>query len=820
VDRVASNTATTNSLLLRERLNRKWSRVQLADQLGTTPITIARWEHGKTAPGPFSKTRLCELFGKSPEALGLVPSIGEFEPPPQARVSQKTLLDPALPLPFTNKDALVGRATLLEQLSRLVTAAVTKHIALVGMPGVGKTSLLAALVYDPLVQETYSEGILWVELGPEPAVLSHLARLGSLLGVDPKAVQTQQADNWALALRSVIGSRRILIVLDDVWSYEHALALEVGGDQTRYLLSTRFPDVASYFAGGDVLSVEELSEEEGLQLLAHLAPDAVRREPEHAQQLVKKVGSLPLALTLMGHYLRIQSATGQPRRLVTALKQLYSAEGRMRLSEPVAPVEQHTSLPVGTPLSLETAILVSERRLSEAAREALYALSLFPAKPNSFSEDMALQVSAASVEMLDALWDAGLLESNAPGRYSLHTTVADYARSHLRDLASQERFVACMRDFVQTHAADFVLLDRENASVLAAVHTAHEQQWHAAFISMVNVLCHFWEARGLGKLARSWLHQALLASKTLGDATMVAQTLLGSGRLAQRSGEYQVAADCYREGLEWAEQSEDSSLVADFYRNLGVIGDALGDYDQAEADFAQGLELARQTADQAHIPIFLNSLGIQALRRGQLDKAVAFFQEGLEIAIETENREQECFLLNDLGNISDSRKDYVQAQDLFRRAYLLAKELGHLELEAGTLANLGSVARKTGNFLEAEVDLVEALELANQIGHHWITINILLELGDLYYFQQRYDSAGQKYTSAIEILPEGNQELYAQALFGLAEVAAGQGDTVTAREEGAACLELYVALGHSKIGEVQDWLEKLPVMTEEDRATA
>jgi hypothetical protein len=32
--------------------------------------------------------------------------------------------------------------------------------------------------------------------------------------------------------------------------------------------------------------------------------------------------------------------------------------------------------------------------------------------------------------------------------------------------------------------------------------------------------------------------------------------------------------------------------------------------------------------------------------------------------------------------------------------------------------------------------------------------------------------------------------------------------------------KLYVALGHSQIGEVQDWLEKLPVITYEGRATA
>ena len=81
-----------------------------------------------------------------------------------------------------------------------------------------------------------------------------------------------------------------------------------------------------------------------------------------------------------------------------------------------------------------------------------------------------------------------------------------------------------------------------------------------------------------------------------------------------------------------------------------------------------------------------------------------------------------------------------------------------------------------------------------------LTINILLEFGDLYYFQRHCDSAGKKYINVLEILPEGTQELYVQALFGLAKVAAGQGDMVAACEKGTVCLELYAALGHSQIG--------------------
>ena len=47
----------------------------------------------------------------------------------------------------------------------------------------------------------------------------------------------------------------------------------------------------------------------------------VQQDPEGAQTLVRRVGGLPLALTLMGKYLAAQAFTGQPRRLQAALAQ-------------------------------------------------------------------------------------------------------------------------------------------------------------------------------------------------------------------------------------------------------------------------------------------------------------------------------------------------------------------------------------------------------------------------------------------------------------------------------------------------------------------
>ncbi len=54
-----------------ERLRRRWSQLEVADQLGTTPGNVSRWERGITSPGPYFRHKLCELFGKSAQELGL-----------------------------------------------------------------------------------------------------------------------------------------------------------------------------------------------------------------------------------------------------------------------------------------------------------------------------------------------------------------------------------------------------------------------------------------------------------------------------------------------------------------------------------------------------------------------------------------------------------------------------------------------------------------------------------------------------------------------------------------------------------------------------
>src|SRR5579875_2314803 len=50
---------------------------------------------------------------------------------------------------------------------------------------------------------------------------------------------------------------------------------------------------------------------------------------EKVHDLVRAVGQLPLALTLMGNYLRKQTYSGQSRRIHTALQRLSDAKVRL-----------------------------------------------------------------------------------------------------------------------------------------------------------------------------------------------------------------------------------------------------------------------------------------------------------------------------------------------------------------------------------------------------------------------------------------------------------------------------------------------------------
>ena len=124
--------SSPNLLLKKARLERGWSQKHVADLIGAPQtFMISRWENGSSMPGPVYREKLCRLFGKSCQELGL-PELQLLSPPSDG---QGYIFDPALPLRLSTHK-LVGRDELLEQAKEKFCHEHVPFLALHGLPGV------------------------------------------------------------------------------------------------------------------------------------------------------------------------------------------------------------------------------------------------------------------------------------------------------------------------------------------------------------------------------------------------------------------------------------------------------------------------------------------------------------------------------------------------------------------------------------------------------------------------------------------------------------------------------------------------------------
>lgn len=779
-----------NALLKRARELRGWSQARVAEEIGTTALNVGRWERGTSMPYPHYREKLCLLFGKDASELGLLEMETEVEvaeslpveddapvPGPPNRVG--VVYDPAIPLLPSGSGRLVGRDELLARLRRRLCDEVRPvMLALHGLPGVGKTALATELAYDAEIRAHFRDGILWAAPGLSPDIPELLSRWGAVLGMPAATVNgLDTAENWVRALRATIGQRQMLLVVDDAWKIEEALAFQVGGPHCAYLVTTRYPHLAVQLAAEDAQAVPELTEQDGVALLARYAAEFVKSAPETALALVHSVGALPLALTLMGKYLSVQVYSGQPRRLHAAVEHFRDARVRLQLSETRPLAERHPSLTNGTTLSLQSLIAVSEQLLDEYARAALRALSLFPAKPNSFAEEAALEVCQISVETLDALCDSGLLECNGPSRYMLHQTISDYARVLLTDPAVSERLVNYYVRFVETHTRDHTQLDLEISNILAALEITSTSHRREELLRCVCALADFLYIRGLYGLAEKHLKRAYEAAKVLSDHQHMVTILIHLGAIEQAWGNLVQAEALLLEGLELARKMGSEEQICDLLRNIGIVEDCRGNLAQAEACLREGLELARKLGQQEQICRLLANLGSLISRRSDFAQAEACFQEGLALAHKLEYSERIAGFLTNLGRIEYARGNYNRAEKYYQDALKRTRRLGFDAAYGSIQVRLGELALRQGQFARSRACLEEASKLLRELGQrNWLN-DALYGLGELAVAEGNDEGAQAYFQEGLELSQHsGERELISASFTRLAQVEIRRGN--------------------------------------------
>ena len=176
-------------------------------------------------------------------------------------------------------------------------------LTVTGAGGYGKTSLVAALCYQPKIKDQFAEGIIFIELGPQSTDPStKLSQLYHLLTDQYlKQGDINHAEQEIYQLTSLY-CRNLLVIIDDVWNVEDAEPIVKAFRSCKIILTTRKNDIIQCIPTKEVVGVGQMEQSEAISLLTSGVIDISQLSQEDVSlldEIAQDVHLWPLLLSLL-----------------------------------------------------------------------------------------------------------------------------------------------------------------------------------------------------------------------------------------------------------------------------------------------------------------------------------------------------------------------------------------------------------------------------------------------------------------------------------------------------------------------------------------
>ena len=705
-------------------------------------------------------------------------------------------------LPAATAD-FAGRQHLLKILAEMLSPSTVDDgrsppvACLHGEGGVGKTTL--ALHAAHAVRHHYPDGQLFVQLqgaDGRPAHPMHLlARLISSLGGPPKVLPHRLPDRIA-AYRSLLGDRRILIVLDDVSSAADAAALIPGNPECGVLITSRRP--LSDLPGARHIQVEKLNESTCVEMLGNvIGTERTDAEPAAARQLVRFCDCLPLAVRIVAAKL----ATRRHWRIAKMVQRM--ADEPRRLDE----------LALGG-VGVRATLTTSYSGLSQQSRRLFTRLSLLG------TADFGAWVSAPLLDesldracgVLDELVEVGLVEARTeetypeepnPGtdditRFRMHDLVRIYA---LERLATDEtaadrtavlhRLVSCWLSLViDAHHRAYdggyglhgdaakwelpeqvrdVLLEsplswfrRERTGLILAVTQAAQTGLDEVCWDLAVTMVTLFESDYLVDDWQKTHELALEVTRRSGNVRGEAALLLSLGNLAM-TARLSEAPHHLQAALQIFTRLGDLHGCALALSALAFLDRIRGNCRQAAARYQQALEDCRRCGERIGEIHVLGSLAQIEMDWGHFDEARRLLDEASVLCGTLKAARAIAQIEHRLAELYLRMGAYTFAERSFGSALAMVRDAGDLVGEAYALAGLGVIRTLRGQYSLAEPDLSAAFGITRYMPGNLVHGRVLLSLAELHLARGDHQNAGTVIAEGLITFSETRSALVMRA---------------------------------------------------------
>jgi tetratricopeptide (TPR) repeat protein len=638
-------------------------------------------------------------------------------------------------IPYRRNPFFTGREQLLKQLhdnlSSARVAALTQAQAISGLGGIGKTQTAVEYAYRYRDEYRY---ILWVSAAASDLLITGFVELATVLNLPEREEQDQNRIVAAVKLWLEQHGQWLLILdnADDFALIEDFLPVDSQG----HILITTRAQAAGNLANS--IAVEKMDQQEGTLLLLRrakvlaidvLLEKAPVQDRAKAEEIVKEMGGLPLALDQAGAYIEetkcsLAAYLERYRQRQTTLLQRRGGIGKEH-PEPVARTWS---------LSFEQV-----EKLNPAAADLLRCCAFL--SPDAIPEELILEGASQLGANLQPIGGDPALFDEAIG-ILLHFSLVHRNR---------EDTTLSIHRLVQT--------------VLKASMTKKAQRvWARRTIKTVEYVFPVVEFAIWLQCKRLIAHAqvcAELASQYTLTFPEVVQLLNQAGQYLYARGLYKEAEPLFQQALAIREQELGPSHpdIAQSLNNLAALYYSQGRYDEAVSLYLRALAIKEQELGPSHpdTALGLNNLAALYYSQSKYDKAESLYLRALAIR-EKELRPSHpdtAQSLNNLAELYRTQGKFVEAEPLFQRTLaIFEKELGPSHPSTATsLNNLAELYRTQGKYDKAESLYLRALAIREQeLGpSHPDTALGLNNLAALYDSQGKYDKAEPLYLRALAI---------------------------------------------------------------------
>jgi predicted ATPase/class 3 adenylate cyclase len=629
------------------------------------------------------------------------------------------------------RTSFVGRDREVAEVTRLL--AESQLLTLTGPGGTGKTRLALRVAAAHL--DAFTDGVFFADLSPifDPALVpSVIAQVLMVRGEPGRELLDTLADH--------LRDRHLLLVLDNSEQVIEAglavarlldaaprltvlatsrVPLHISGEREYQVPPLGLPDAAG------ISNLDVIMRSEAVALLTERAAavrPGFRVTGENASavaEITTRLDGLPLAIELAASRLKVLSPSALLARLGHRLPLLSGGTRDL-------PERQRT---------LRGTIEWSHDLLEPEEQHLFARLAVFA---GGWTLEVAEAVSGDGLKLevldgLSALVDQSLVRQeespNGEMRFLMLETIREYATERLAESGEEEEIRRRHAEHFQDLAEEaehhltredrifwLARLDAEHDNLRAALDWAERTEDVDTGLRTAAAIWRFWlqrghlsegrarlerllsipgtgardpvRARALGALGgitywqndypptRAAYQEAVDIAREIGDAKLLAATLLDLSYIPYLEKDPQAAEPILREGLTFAEEAGDRVLTADYWSSIAFLEVVKGNPAAAIEPRRTALEILRKEGAVWKLGDLLTGQAMITREVGDLEAAKAYLREALEMSGQAKDTLSISMALTSFAILANDERHHARAARLVGAAARIRHEVG------------------------------------------------------------------------------------------------------------------------------------------------